>query len=149
MLDAPTTTLEAEVRAAAAGLTEPSPPASHVHRTQPEHAGLEVEPWIWRAMLTAYLVFFTALYVGTVRDGEARLVFAVGMVFAAMFFGTAKLLFDLKPAAREVENRRTRGVLQTWTGPMSTPAVAAQILTVPLCLAFFGTAIVIIRSLVG
>lgn len=113
---------------------------------QPEHAGLELPGWIWSTMGLCYGLFFAGLLLGTGHDGEALFALTVSIGYAAMYFGTAGMLFGLKPAPQRSAFARGVGPLQTWTGPMDTKAVAAQILTVPACLAFFGIAIAAIRS---
>jgi hypothetical protein len=118
---------------------------SHRAPAQPEHAGLELPGWIWAAMALCYGLFFGGLLLGTGHDGEALFALVISIAYAAMYFGTAGVLFGLKPAPQRSSFARGTGPLQTWTGPMDTPAVAAQILTVPACLAFFGIAIATIR----
>ena len=44
---------------------------------------------------------------------------------------------------------RGQGELDTWTGPMGTATVAAQVLTVPVLFAVFAIAIVIMRRIIG
>lgn len=113
-------------------------------RAQPEHSDLELPGWIWGTMAACYALFFGGLLAGTGHDGEALFAIVISIGYAVMYFGTASLLVGQRPARRKSAFARGIGPLQTWTGPMDRTAVAAQILTVPACLAFFGIAIAII-----
>ncbi|MBS0482407.1 MAG: hypothetical protein JSR96_09695 [Proteobacteria bacterium] len=115
----------------------------------PENAGTGLPGWIWAVMIAEYAVFFTGLMFAVGRDREAVFMLVISIGFAVMYFGTASALFAQKPADRPTAFERGTGDLQTWTGPMSRGAVAAQILTVPGCLAFFGLAMIVIRGFIG
>ena len=128
-------------------LAELDPERSVAVPAQPEHAGLELPGWIWSVMALCYGLFFGGLLVGTGRDGEALFAIVISIGYAAMYFGTARILLGLKPATVPSVFARGMAPLQTWTGPMDLQAVAAQVLTVPACLAFFGTAIAVIARL--
>lgn len=123
-------------------------PLAAVPRQQPEPVELELSGWIWGVMALCYGTFFGGLFVATGRDGEALFAILVSVGYAAMYFGTAGLLFGLNPPRRPSAFARGLAPLQTWTGPMGTGAVVAQVLTVPGCLAFFGLAIALIRAVV-
>lgn len=72
----------------------------------------------------------------------------VSVLYTVMFFGTAAVLQGLgrgKPSGFECGGP----MLDTWTGPMSTASVAAQVLTVPVLFALFAIAIVVIRAIIG
>lgn len=128
-----------------------------------EHAGTRVQPdgvdglqdgfqlpgWIWQAMICAYAVFFLAITAATGRDGHAVFVIVISACFAAVYFGLASVLGAVKGRERPSPLSRRGGVLQTCYGPMDRGAVAAQILTVPACIAFFAVAILVIRSVTG
>jgi hypothetical protein len=120
-------------------------PASQPVRVQPEPVDLELPGWIWTAMAGCYAVFFAGLIAATGRDGEAIFALVISIAYALIYFGTAGQMFGLRRPPRHSAFARGLGPLQTWTGPMDTRAVAAQILSVPACLAFFGVAIAIIR----
>lgn len=119
------------------------PPA----RLQPEHDGTEMPGWIWRGMIAAYGVFFSGLFAAVGRDREAVFMLVVSIGFAVMYFGTARALLNVKPAAKPSLFERGLGPLKTWTGPMSASAVAGQVLAVPFCLAAFGLAIAVISRI--
>lgn len=120
-------------------------PASLPVRTQGEPVDLELPGWIWTAMAACYAVFFAGLIAATGHDGEAIFALVISIGYALIYFGTAGQMFGLRRPARRSLFARGLGPLQTWTGPMDARAVAAQILSVPACLAFFGVAIAIIR----
>ncbi|MBS0476902.1 MAG: hypothetical protein JSR28_17365 [Proteobacteria bacterium] len=127
-------------------------PAGGAERASPaqlDTAGTGLPSWIWSAMIAEYAVFFTGLMFAVGRDREAIFMLVISICFAVMFFGTASALFAQKPVERPSAFERGSGDLQTWTGPMSRGAVAAQILVVPGCLAFFGLAMIVIRAFVG
>lgn len=128
-------------------LAEPTPLGARPRSA--EHADLEMPGWIWRVMIAAYGTYFAGLLIATGRDREALFALTVSFGFAVIYFSTSGLLAGLNPSRRPSLFSRGLAPLQTWTGPMSTGAVAAQVLTVPLCLAFFGLAFAVIRAVVG
>lgn len=113
---------------------------------QPETVDLEIPGWIWGTMALCYGLFFGGLLAATGHDGHAIFAIAISLVYLAMYFGTATLLFGMNPPRQPSAFVRRLAPLQTWTGTMETGAVAAQILTVPACLAFFGLAAAVIRA---
>lgn len=127
----------------AASFLDPAPA-----RVQPEGVDLEMPAWIWGSMAACYGTFFGGLIAATGHDGEALFALAISIGYALMYFGSAAALFGVDRPVRRSAFARGIGPLQTWTGPMDTPAVAAQVLTVPACLAFFGLAAAVIRAAV-
>lgn len=123
-------------------------PLGTVPRRQPEPVELELPGWIWGTMALCYGTFFGGLLAATGNDGEALFALVVSVGYTAMYFGTAGILFDMNPPRQPSAFARRLAPLQTWTGPMSTGAVAAQVLTVPGCLAFFGASVALIRLVV-
>lgn len=115
---------------------------------QPETVDLEMPGWIWGAMALCYGLFFAGLFAASGHDGEAIFAIVVSLGYAAMYFGTAALLFSMNPPRQPSRFVRRLAPLQTWTGPMDTVAVAAQVLAVPACLALFGLAAAVIRAAV-
>lgn len=75
-------------------------------------------------------------------------VLTIIILFAATYSGTARVIFGLTPARTPSRVARGWAPLQTQTGPMSTGAVATEILTVPLCLAFFELAAAVIGAII-
>ena len=151
MLD-PRTTAEVHGDSAEALSVETDQPQTTAAKAAPrssEHSGTEFPAWIWGTMIAAYGVFFAGLILATGRDGPARFVLAISIGFALVYFTCARLLLALTPARTTSDFARGLKPLQTWTGPMGTASVAAQVLTVPLCVAFFGLAILTIRAFVG
>ncbi len=118
------------------------------HETGGVQDGFQIPGWIWSAMIAAYVVFFLAIAVATGRDGAARFVIVISIGFAVVYFSLAAILGSVKGHERRSPISLPSGVLQTYCGPMSRGAVAAQILTVPACIAFFAVAILTIRTLV-
>ncbi len=121
-------------------------PTAAAPRVQPEGVDLEMPAWIWGTMALCYGTFFGGLIAATGHDGEALFALVISIGYALMYFGSAATLFGVARPVRRSAFARGIGPLQTWTGPMDTPAVAAQVLTVPACLAFFGLAAAIIRA---
>lgn len=111
----------------------------------PETVDLELPGWIWGTMFACYATFLAGLVAATGHSGEAIFVLAISIGYFGMFFGTAGILFGVSRPAMPSAFARGLAPLQTWTGPMDTKTVAAQVLTVPACLAFFGVAAAIIR----
>ncbi|MEP7315823.1 MAG: hypothetical protein ABI667_03920 [Sphingomicrobium sp.] len=113
-----------------------------------ESSGFGFPGWIWTVFFGSYAVFFAALALATARGGHAVFVIVVSVLYAVMFFGTATILQSLgkgKPHGFECG----APVLDTWTGPMSTASVAAQVLTIPILFAIFAIAIFLIRAITG
>ena len=140
----------------AADLAEPATVAerpviavvTQLRPAQPECVDLEIPGWIWGSMALCYGLFFGGLLAATGHDGQAIFAIAISLAYSAMYFGTATVLFGMNPPRQPSAFVRRLAPLQTWTGPMDTAAVAAQILTVPACLAFFGLAAAAIRAAV-
>jgi hypothetical protein len=129
--------------ATALAVIAPAPP-----HAQPEHADLELPGWIWRTMAACYGIFFGGLLLATGHDRGALFMVAISVAYAAMYFGTAGVLFGQNPAPARSAFARGYAPLATWTGSMDTVTVAAQVLTVPACFALFGTALIVIRATV-
>lgn len=120
------------------------PPRAHFS----EGSSFDLPGWMWGLFFGAYALFFGALALATARDGYTVFALVVSVLYTAMFFGTAAVLQGLgkgKPRGFE----RGEPMLDTWTGPMSTASVAAQVLTIPVLFAFFAVAIVIMRAMIG
>lgn len=113
--------------------------------THPEHSSFEFPGWIWGSMLASYAIFFSAMFATTSSSGPAIFAVTVSLLYTAMYFGSARLLAQIDRRKVRSFDRRG-GVLDTWTGPMSTRSVAAQVLVVPLCVAFFGISIAVIKA---
>ncbi len=96
---------------------------------------------IWQVMVTSYAVFFAALTLATGHDGATIFMIAISALYTAMYFGTAMVLNRVDRANRQPH---PGGMIQTLTGPLSYGAAFAQMLTVPILLAFFTLAIAII-----
>jgi hypothetical protein len=113
-----------------------------------EKRGFEIPPRLWIAMVACYGVFLGTLLVAT-GGGESTLNIAVAAFYMVMFFGIVKLLVQHGPEQGRSPLDGPARKLQTLYGPLKEREVAAQMLVVPLCVAFFGIAILIIRLCVG
>lgn len=123
----------------------PSEPSGPV---QPENSDMEFPAWIWAVMFVGYGVFFACMILATGKDLHALFAIAISIGYTVMYFAAASILVGLKPARRRSDFARGVAPLQTYTGPMSMTAVFGQVLVIPICLALFGFAMVIIRATV-
>ena len=101
---------------------------------------------IWWTMFLAYAVFFVAITIATGRDRSALFMIVVSAGYALMYFGTAAVLNAVGASGRPAT---VPGDIDTATGKLSYGAAFAQILTVPLVIAFFGCAIAVVRTIVA
>lgn len=113
----------------------------------PPPTDFEMPRWVWSAMSAAYCVFFTGLAVATAHSGPAIFAIVISIGYTMMYFGTARILANVRPAEHKSDFARGRAPLMTWTGPMDRKAVAAQVLIVPACLALFGTGFAILANI--
>ncbi len=106
----------------------------------------ELPSSIWQVMFASYAVFFAAIAFATARDGSAVFVIVVSVGYTIIYFGTTAILASLRnqhvPIQRSVK-------IDTHTGELDYNAVFAQILTVPISIAFMACAIAVIRELVS
>lgn len=109
--------------------------------------GFEQPAWMWTAMFGCYALFFLSILLATGRDSEALFVIIISVLYALFYFGVAGVLGALQGTGKASPLERGDGTLDTWTGPMTRSAVAAQILSVPLALALFGVMFAIIRAI--
>lgn len=120
-------------------------PIGHNRPARPE--GFQLPMAIWKTMFACYGVFFTGLAMASGGSGPARLVLAVSGLFILTYFTCGAILARL--AGKDAAQATAGKPLQTIYGPMSAGAVWAQVLTVPIALAFFGMAIVLIAASAG
>lgn len=113
-----------------------------------ESSSFGLPGWMWVALFGSYSTFFAALALATARDLDTVFAIVVSMLYTLMFFGTAAVLQRLGKRGRQ-DFERGEPMLDTWTGPMGTATVAAQVLTVPVLFAFFAIAIVVMRAMIG
>ena len=104
------------------------------HRTG-EPSTFELPMPVWYAMFASYAVFFGALLAVTASDKSALFAVTVSIGYTFMYFGTAAVLNSVSP---QTPFAKARSDIDTFTGPMSFGAAYAQILTVPVLVAFFG-----------
>lgn len=112
-----------------------------------EVRNFELPAIVWTVMFASYATFFAGLIVATGRDGSALFAIVISVAYTVMFFGTAAILNRVNSAARPTGSPLDQGKgIETATGWMSNTTAYAQILTVPVLLAFFACAIAIIRA---
>lgn len=104
----------------------------------------EIPARLWYAMVLCYGLFL-AFMLAALGGGYSTLVLVVAAGFVAMFFGTAKAMLDQGPvqprSPLDIGNFR----LPTLGGDMKEREVAIQMLIVPVCAAFFGFVVLLIR----
>jgi hypothetical protein len=101
---------------------------------------------IWWTMFLAYAIFFLGITVATGRDRSALFMIVISASYAVMYFGTATVMNAVGASERP---ETVPGDIDTATGKLSYRAAFAQILTVPLVIAFFGCAMVVVRAVVA
>jgi hypothetical protein len=107
-----------------------------------ERIAFEIPSGIWATMIACYGVFLTALLCAT-SGAHALFVIVVSTGYVAMFFGLTKVVLRHGPIQpRSVLDRG--GELSTIYGPLTRGEVMAQMLVVPLAIAFFGAAVLIV-----
>ena len=114
------------------------------HRTA-EPRTFELPMPVWYAMFASYAVIFGALLAVTGSDTSALFAIAVSGCYTVMYFGTAAIINSVSPQTPIAE---ARSDIDTFTGPMSFGAAYAQILIVPILVAFFGCVTAIIYAVV-
>ena len=114
------------------------------HRTA-EPRTFELPMSIWYAMFISYAFFFGALFAVTGSDTAALFAIVISVGYTVMYFGTAAVMNSVRPKVPVTDVRRD---IDTFTGPMSFVAAYAQILTVPILVAFFGCVTAIIYAVV-
>jgi hypothetical protein len=101
---------------------------------------------IWWTMFLAYAVFFLGITIATGRDRSALFMIVISASYAIMYFGTAAVMNAVGAHGRPAT---VPGDIDTATGKLSYGAAFAQILTVPIVIAFFGCAIAVVRAIVA
>lgn len=114
-----------------------------------ERRGFEIPARIWWSMVACYGVFLAALLAATGSSPHAIFMIVVSLGYVVMFFGLTKLMVHHGPAQTRSPLIHSGSVLQTVYGPLRSSEVAAQMLIVPLAVAFFGVAILAIRVVVA
>lgn len=113
-----------------------------------ERRGFEIPAAIWWVMVGCYAVFLAELWAATGGSGYAVFMIAISLIYVIMFFGTTRVMIR-QSAPRPRSPLDVPGwPLQTICGPLGRGEVVAQMLVVPLAIAFFGLAVLTIRTLV-
>ncbi len=117
--------------------------ATHEIRT------FELPNSVWKAMFACYAIFFSALFVATGRGTAAIFALVISAGYTIMYFGTASMLNRVSaPERATLPKVNASARMDTHTGWMSSSAVNAQILVVPVSLVIFASSFAIIRALV-
>ncbi len=113
-----------------------------------ERRGFQIPASFWWVMVGCYAVFIAALLAATGSSAHAVFMIVISTVYVVMFFGATRLLTREGPAQPRSPLARPGGSLPTLYGLLRRREVAAQMLVVPLAIAFFGVAILLIRLVV-
>ncbi len=114
------------------------------HRTG-ESSTFELPISVWYTMYISYAVFFGALLAVTGSDRGALFMIVISMGYTVMYFGTAAALNMVGQQAPVAANHDD---IDTYTGLLGYNAAIAQILTVPVLVAFFGCVVTAIYAAV-
>jgi len=115
---------------------------SHLLAGEARH--FEIPARLWYAMIVCYALFLSAMF-AALGGGYATLVLVVAAGFVAMFFGTSKAMLKHGPAQPRSPLDSGNFRLPTLAGALKEREVATQMLIVPVCVAFFGIVIFMIR----
>lgn len=96
---------------------------------------------VWVTMFLSYAVFFGALIMVTGHDKSALFMIAISGCYTVMYFGAAAAMNSVGASGRPAT---VHGDIDTYTGKLGEGAAFAQILTVPIMVAFFGVVIALI-----
>ena len=118
----------------------------NVRLLAPEARLFDLPPALWATMIASYVVFLLAL-LGATGGARAAFAIAIAAVYVAMFFGTARALLRQGPSQPDSPLQSTGAVLQTAFGSLTRREVYAQVLIVPVVVAFFGIAIAVVGAM--
>ncbi len=99
-------------------------------------------------MTAFYLSFLVSMALAFGVSDKMGIVLAVCAVYALLFF-MVPVMFTRVPGVdgtRVGWRRMKRSGMGTHFGPMNSHAVLGQVLVVPICVALFGLAVIIIKS---
>ena len=113
-----------------------------------ENSSFGLPGWMWFLLFGYYGTFFGAIALATARDGTTVFAIVVSILYTLMLFGTAAVLQGLGKRWQQGFEPGER-ILETYTGPMGTASVAAQVLTVPVLFAVFAIALIVMRASIG
>jgi len=118
-------------------------------RPVPGARSFELPKGIFVAMAAAYLLFIGAMTAAFGSGEGMPLLLTICGVYLAMYLGVPALFGAVDTGIRQPsldwQQFRRRG-LDTLDGPLTAGAVAAQVLIVPACVAFFGLAVLVITK---
>lgn len=114
----------------------------------PRNPGFQFPRRVWLAMFACYGTFFLGIAAATGGSGYARFAIVISVLYTVIYFGVARI--GARQAGPEDISPLDRGkMLDTWTGLMDKRAVYGQVLIVPLAVALFGIAILVITLSIG
>lgn len=120
-------------------------------RNSPTHEirTFELSGSVWMAMFACYATFFSALFLATGRGKAAVFAIVVSVGYTIVYFGVGSILNRVSaPERATLPKVNVAGGMATQTGWMSSAAVNAQILVVPVSLVIFSCSFAIIRAIV-
>ena len=120
----------------------------HAAPQMAEVTATEFPKWVWGMMAGGYITFFACMIGATAGGGYAIFSIVISILYTAMYFGTARILFGVDPRTQRSFDTHGSGKLETYTGPMSARDVAGQVVLLPVLLGFFGIAILLISAIV-
>ncbi len=115
-------------------------------KAKPERRTFDLPQSIWWTMFLSYAVFFAGITIATGHSRGASFMIIVSAGYFVMYFGTAAALNSVGAAGRPASGASE---IETATGKLSYGAAFAQILSVPLVIAFFGCCIAIVKAVVA
>lgn len=121
----------------------PLPASSNVEERAVVQPGFQLPARVWQLMGACYIVFFAAMAGLASGSGMALFMVVISALYTLMYFGTGSVLAALGgPQARSPIDEDKP--LPTWAGPMTRGAVFGQVLIVPVGIALFGVAVMLI-----
>jgi len=105
--------------------------------------GFQLPGSVWKLMGACYVIFFAAMAGLSADSGMAMFMVVISVLYTLMYFVTGGVLAAL--AGPQDRSPLDEGKpLPTWAGPMSRGAVFGQVVIVPVGIALFGVAVMLI-----
>jgi hypothetical protein len=139
---------EAPINLADAQEAKPGPVEDDLLDHAPVHhpEGFQLPGALWRVMFACYGVFMLSLAFAAGGSTAARFVIVISGLFMLMFFSTATILANL--GAPDSEQASAVRPLMTIYGPLGAGEAWIQVLIIPMSLAVYGIAVLMVVSLV-
>ena len=100
----------------------------------------DIPGWIWRTFFIAWACVFALFVLFFATNEQAAFAITIAVLFAMMAFGLPATL----AAQSRSETNEYRGRVETRSGPLSVPAAAAQILSIPFAALLGLTAFIVL-----